>query len=183
LLLFLAGDLYVTNVALRNNINKTLINNVTNIMYFRKDLGHQDVPQEVAWNCDFYVTICAVPRNQNHLCRDPVGSSVLSSARHYEHLAKWTIHVVLLMPDHLHLVVTPHLGHDITELVKSWKRYLARTYRLPFQRNFFEHRIRNHETFYAHCLYIRLNPVRAGLVNRPEDWPWVYPILEGGCSD
>src|ERR1700704_2128777 len=114
---------------------------------------------------------------------DCPGSSVLSSAGHYEHLAKWMIHVVLLMPDHLHLVVTPHLGHDITELVKSWKRYLARTYRLPFQRNFFEHRIRNHQTFYAHCEYIRLNPVRAGFVNRPEDWPWVYPILEGGGND
>ncbi len=152
-------------------------------MYFRKDLGHQDVPQEVAWTCDFYVTICAVPRFQNHFCHDPIGSSVLSSARHYERLAKWTIHVVLLMPDHLHLVVTPHLGHDITALVQSWKRYLARTCRVPFQCNFFEHRIRNHENFDAHCRYIRLNPVRAGFVNRTEDWPWVYPILEGEYSD
>lgn len=150
-------------------------------MYFRKDLGHQDVPQEVAWNCDFYATICAVQRYQNHFCRDPIGSGILSSARHYEHLDKWTIHVVLLMPDHL--VVTPHLGSDITDLVKSWKRYLARTYHLSFQRNFFEHRVRNHENFHAHCLYVRLNPVRAGFVGRPEDWPWVYPILEGECSD
>ena len=40
-------------------------------MYFRKDLRHQDVPQGVAWNCDFYVTICAFPRDQNHFCRNP----------------------------------------------------------------------------------------------------------------
>jgi len=43
-------------------------------MYFRKDLRHQDVPRGVAWNCDFCVTICAFPRNQNHFCRNPVGS-------------------------------------------------------------------------------------------------------------
>jgi hypothetical protein len=66
-------------------------------MYFRKELGHQDLPQEVAWSCDFYVTICAEPRRQNHFCRDPVDSAVLSSARHYQNLSKWGIHLLLLI--------------------------------------------------------------------------------------
>jgi hypothetical protein len=57
------------------------------------------VPQEVAWSCDFYVTICANPRRQNHFCRDPVGSAALSSARHYQNLSKWGIHVLLLIRD------------------------------------------------------------------------------------
>jgi len=77
------------------------------------------VPQEVAWSSDFYVTICANPRRQNHFCRDPVGSAVLSSARRYQNLSKWGIHVLLLMPDHLHLVVTPYLGYDITGLITT----------------------------------------------------------------
>jgi putative transposase len=148
-------------------------------MYFRKELGHQDLPFEVAWSCDFYVTICAEPRRQNHFCRDPVGSAVLSSARHYQNLCKWGVHLLLLMPDHLHLVVTPYLGYDITGLITSLKRFLTRSYRLKFQRNFFEHRIRNSENFSAYCQYVRLNPVRAGLVIRPEDWTWVYPRLIG----
>jgi putative transposase len=76
---------------------------------------------------------------------------------------------MLLMPDHLHLVVTPYLGYDITGLITSWKRFLTRSYRLKFQRNFFEHRIRNSENFSAYCQYVRFNPVRAGLVTRPED--------------
>ena len=61
----------------------------------------------------------------------------------------------------------------------SWKRFLTRSYRLKFQRNFFEHRIWNSENFSAYCQYVRLNPVRAGLVIRPEDWTWVYPRLIG----
>jgi putative transposase len=146
-------------------------------MFFRKDLGHQDVPQEVTWSCDFYVTICALPRRENHFCSDPLGLSVLSSARHYQNLYKWSIRVLLLMPDHLHLVVTPCFGYEITGLITSWKRYLTRTHRLKFQRNFFEHRIRNDENFSAYCEYVRFNPVRAGLVSRAEDWPWVYPEL------
>src|SRR4029077_6650392 len=43
---------------------------------------------------------------------------------------------MLLMPDHLHLVVTPYLGYDITSLITGWKRFLTRSYRLKFQRNF-----------------------------------------------
>jgi hypothetical protein len=79
-------------------------------MYFRKELGHQDLPQEVAWSCDFYVTICAEPRRQNHFCRDPVGSAVLSSARHYQNLSKWGVHLLLLMPDH-RVVCSTYAGY------------------------------------------------------------------------
>jgi putative transposase len=148
-------------------------------VFLRKELGHHDVPQEVAWSCDFYVTVCALPRGQNHFCRNPIGSAVLSSACHYQNLFKWTVHILLLMPDHLHLVVTPCLDHDITGLISSWKRYLTRTHRLRFQRNFFEHLIRDGENFDAYCRYVCFNPVRAGLVRRPEHWPWVYPGLIG----
>jgi len=83
------------------------------------------------------------------------------------------------MPDHLHLVVTPYLGYDITGLITSWKRFLTRSYQLKFQRNFFEHRIRNSENFNEYCQYVRFNPVRAGLAIRPEDWTWVYPQFNG----
>jgi REP element-mobilizing transposase RayT len=41
---------------------------------------------------------------------------------------------------------------------------------------FITNRIRNHENFHAHCLYVRLNPVRAGFVNQPEDWLCVHPM-------
>ena len=47
-----------------------------------------------------------------------------------------------------------------------FRKELTRSYRLKFQRNFFEHRIRNSENFSAYCQYVRSNPVRAGLVTR-----------------
>ena len=148
------------------------------MMFYRKNLGHDDVPQKYVWSCQFSVTICVLPRYQNHLCRYPVGPGVLSSALHYQQLEKWRISLLLLMPDHAHLVVTPCLGYALTELIVGWKRYLTRTYHLSFQRDFFDHRIRNTESFNAHCRYIRWNPARAGLVKSPEDWEWVYPSLE-----
>jgi putative transposase len=146
-------------------------------MFHRKYLGHRDVPAEVAWDAHFSVVVCALPRGANSLCFDPVGSGVLNAGRYYETLEKWHLRLLLLMPDHLHLIVTPCLGHSLSPLIADWKRYLRRTYRIKFQRGFFDHRIRDTKNFNAQCQYVRENPVRARLVRRPEDWPWFYPRI------
>jgi putative transposase len=156
---------------------KTLKNYVSTFVFHRKYLGHRDVPAEVAWDAHFSVTICTLPRGANNLCFDPISSGILNAARNYEVLEKWHVRLLLLMPDHLHLIVTPCLGHSLSPLIADWKRYLCRTYRIKFQRNFFDHRIRDTENFNAQCQYVRENPVRAGLVRTPQDWPWFYPQI------
>jgi putative transposase len=151
-------------------------------VFYRKYLGHGDVPGWVAWSAVFSVTICALPRcvlprGANNLCFDPVGSAILNASRHYDSLEKWDVSLLLLMPDHLHLTVTPCLGYSLSPLIRDWKRYLCRTHRINFQRDFFDHRIRNAENFNVQCQYVRENPVRAGLVEKPDEWPWFYPRI------
>jgi putative transposase len=140
----------------------------------RKHLGHDDTPYPYTWDSHFSITVCALPRGENHLCHDRLGNGILSSAAYYRALQKWDVVLLLLMPDHLHLVMTPCLGYSLTQVMVSWKRYLAREYKLCLQRDFFDHRLRNTENFNAHCEYILWNPVRAGLVEKPQDWPWIY---------
>jgi putative transposase len=41
-----------------------------------------------------------------------------------------------------------------------------------WQRQFFDHIIRNHQDFEETLEYIRMNPVRRGLVKNPGDWPY-----------
>jgi hypothetical protein len=41
-----------------------------------------------------------------------------------------------------------------------------------WQRGFFDHLIRNLESYGEKWEYVRQNPVRARLVTRPEDWPY-----------
>ena len=41
-----------------------------------------------------------------------------------------------------------------------------------WQPRFWEHHIRDEEDFRAHVRYCWINPVKHGLVARPEDWPW-----------
>ena len=41
-----------------------------------------------------------------------------------------------------------------------------------WQRRFWEHHIRDEADYWAHVRYCWMNPVKHGLVARPEDWPW-----------
>lgn len=44
----------------------------------------------------------------------------------------------------------------------------------PGRGTFFDHRLRNFRDEDEKISYILMNPVRQGLCERAEDWPWVY---------
>ena len=55
----------------------------------------------------------------------------------------------------------------------EWKKYLARQHQVSWQRDFFDHRLRDHQEVLEKTSYIEMNPVRKGLCERAEDWPWI----------
>ena len=83
------------------------------------------------------------------------------------------------MPDHVHLLVTMSPAFDLAKTISSWKQWLARHHRIEWQRNFFDHRVRNERGEDDKGLYILGNPVRAGFVEKAEDWEWVWRPREG----
>ena len=54
----------------------------------------------------YFVTICCQPRGVNQLCLPGVAEALLDSARVYVDLRKWFPLLFLLMPDHLHMLVS-----------------------------------------------------------------------------
>lgn len=62
----------------------------------------------------------------------------------------------------------------ISERVSNWKRWLATQHRIQWQGGFFEHRLRSFESREEKAHYILQNPVRAGLAQKAEDWPFVW---------
>lgn len=88
----------------------------------------------------------------------------------------------LLMPDHLHAILAVPRLERLSEVIRNWKRLTARAHGVRWQRNFFDHRLRSCEALEAKARYIRENPVRAGLVDRAEDWPHLldHDLLEKG---
>ena len=45
-----------------------------------------------------------------------------------------------------------------------------------WQTGFFDHVLRSGESYGEKWEYVRMNPVRAGLAARPEDWPYAGEI-------
>jgi putative transposase len=78
------------------------------------------------------------------------------------------------MPDHLHLLVCTPQDRELTKVIGPWKQWLAREHEIEWQENFFDHRLRRDESAEEKWQYVHFNPVRAGLIDRPEDWPWVW---------
>ena len=93
----------------------------------------------------------------------------------------WLVSDYLLMPDHLHLFCAPRdLHFTIERWIAFWKDRLAKTCSDAgtFQRGGFHHRLRDGENYSQKWQYVRENPVRAGLVAKPEDWPFQGRVHE-----
>jgi putative transposase len=139
----------------------------------RSKLPHA-VPQWVAEGSWFFITIKCVPQGQNQLCHAGTGDAVLSAVRHNHEKLAWYCRLCLLMPDHLHGIFAFPREPGMQTVVKNWKHFVAAKLGVEWQRDFFDHRLRNADELQEKTSYILLNPVRKGLCERIEDWIWVY---------
>ena len=98
----------------------------------------------------------------------------------------FTIDAIVVLPDHLHLVMTlpdddadyPNrwrmIKRRFTDAVKTSGVEVARRENgdaALWQRRYWEHTIRGEKDFERHVDYIHFNPVKHGLVQRVRDWP------------
>jgi putative transposase len=139
----------------------------------RGRLGH-GIPQWVNDPSFFLITICCVPRQINQLCRKGVGEAVLDTVLFYHQHLKWNCLLFLLMPDHAHGIIAFPREPGIKQTVTAWKGYNHRFHGIVWQRDFFDHRLREQSLLEEKISYVLQNPVRAGLCVRPEDWPYIY---------
>jgi REP element-mobilizing transposase RayT len=124
----------------------------------------------------FFITICAATRGVNSLCTDEIGPQLIAAAETYHAAGRWWLKVFLLMPDHAHMLVSFPPDSDMATTIRVWKSYQTRTLGVRWQSGFFDHRLRSDESEELKAEYIRMNPVRAGLVAGAEEWPFVWPV-------
>jgi len=98
---------------------------------------------------------------------------LFTTARLYHAKARWYLNLLLLIPDHLHLLIGIDGKAPLSDIVRDFKRIIARTTVIKWQRNYFDHRVRNDESLAEKADYILNNPVRAGFVTRANQWPFV----------
>ena len=119
---------------------------------------------------------------------DLVAQTILIGAvekRFYE------LHAWVVMPNHVHMLILP--TEQVLAVMKWLKGRSAREANqilgrtgLPFwQRDSFDHYLRRSSDLWRFIDYIEANPVRAGLIGRPEDWKWSSAArrkLAGGAA-
>jgi len=99
---------------------------------------------------------------------------------HVEHRHGWVCHAYCLMATHYHLVLASTrqaLSDGLCELNGIYARgFNQRHGRFGhlFADRFSSRLIESEEYLYDACSYVVLNPVKAGICERVEEWPWSY---------
>jgi putative transposase len=150
--------------------------------HYRRNLPHRQWIRKV-----FFVTFCTHKREVlTPGSRDMVLETCLvGNGKLFQ------LHAVVVMPDHVHLMLTP-LGdekceiavHEIMQAIKGTSahrinRYLGRKGKL-WQEESFDRAMREVENVRGKIEYILGNPVRAGLVQNPFDYRWLWRESTGG---
>jgi putative transposase len=92
----------------------------------------------------------------------------------------WTCYALCVLGSHYHLVLEttrPALSSGVRRLNWTYAVYFNTKYGAVghiFADRFGARAIEGDEYLHDACSYVLLNPVRAGLCERVEDWPWSY---------
>jgi REP element-mobilizing transposase RayT len=90
----------------------------------------------------------------------------------------------IVMPNHVHVLFQPVAGWTVATIAASWKKFTARKicdgrwdsgdgpHATVWHREYWDRYIRNRRHFEQTVEYIHINPVKAGLVDCAEKWPW-----------
>jgi putative transposase len=135
-------------------------------------------PQELR---TFFVTTSTLDKRALFMS-ERMAEGLLATLRSNYKQRRFSLHAFVIMPDHIHLLITP--AEDIPlekamQFIKGGFSFKAKK-ELGFNgeiwgKSFSNHRIRNYQDFEQHRRYIERNPARRGL---REPYKYVYPTLD-----
>jgi putative transposase len=108
-----------------------------------------------------------------------VAKIMVETILHYRQKSAYLLHAFVVMPDHLHLLITPGATTSLekaVQFIKGGSSYSIHNHRGHnmeiWQVGFYDWTIRDMADWQAKIDYIHQNPVRGRLVDKPEDWPY-----------
>ncbi len=152
---------------------------------YRRDLPHLQRPGET-----FAITFAT--RNRWKL-PEAVRGAVLDRCV-YAHGTRFELHAAVVMPNHVHLLLTPNNDSDgatfgLSQILNSIKgasshavnKALGRSGAV-WQSESFDHGLRSEDSLRGTAEYICANPLRAGLVASEDDYRWLWREWTEGAS-
>ena len=123
-----------------------------------------------------------------HLSNPAVAVLAAQALRYFDQ-KRYCLFAWSVMPNHVHVVARIFVDYTLASVVHSWKSFTAKKANdllgcegAFWQREYYDHLIRNQTEFQRAIQYVADNPAKAGLKN----WPWVWvwgqdgPIVAGG---
>jgi len=122
----------------------------------------------------FFVTTVTAQRRPIFR-RETTANLMIETLAHYRDERKFLLHEFVIMPDHIHALLTPAPEISLEramQFIKGGFSFRLKSHPPVWQASFTNHRVRDFEDYEQHRQYIRMNPVRARLAERPEQYPY-----------
>lgn len=126
----------------------------------------------------YFITVCCYNRQKNFLYKENV--QILFNALGWLEKEKYLeMHFSIVMPDHIHLIFQLTGNKTLSEVIKSLKQFTGRRIKQRmhvktpiWQEQYYDHLIRKDEDLLEIIKYCWYNPVRAGIVDNPNEYPY-----------
>jgi len=131
------------------------------------------IPSRASSPGTFFVTT-ATDNRRRVFKSDTNAEMFLETLQRYRSLGYYKLHAFVVMPDHVHIILTPQgitLERAVGFIKGGFSHRLAA--KMPvWQRGFTDHRIRDAADMEVRRTYLHMNPVRGRLVESPELYPY-----------
>jgi putative transposase len=123
-----------------------------------------------------FITFSCYRRRPN-LCAAEACSAFVSAVERVRLDYGLCVYGYVVMPEHVHLLMNEPERNTLAQAIKSLKQGVARRLALRaadsfWQARYYDFNVWSEHKFVEKLRYIHRNPVKRGLVQRPEDWPW-----------
>ncbi len=119
-----------------------------------------------------------------HMRNFRIAKIVADTLQHF-HGQRYELMTWCVMPNHVHVIFSPLGEHTLETILHAWKSYSAHEVNILlgrtghfWQREYFDHIVRNGRSLQKITRYVLENPQKAGL----QDWPWVSTAVSGSAG-
>jgi putative transposase len=126
----------------------------------------------------YFITACAHMK-QNLFQRDQVAELMVTTFFRYRDAGEFELHEYVVMPNHIHLLLSIKPDQELSRVMQVIKggfshslRQHGIVFRAVWEQRYYDRRVRDANEFAEFTHYIRQNPVRKGLAERPEEYPY-----------
>jgi putative transposase len=135
----------------------------------------------------YFLTMCV--KNRRKVLATPKVFEAIKNA--ISQLQKWHVLAGVIMPDHIHWVISPVEDRELSvgDFSHGFKRTLRKclgAQSWEWQRGSFDRLLRSEDNLRSKWIYVKENPVRHGFVQRADDWPYYVDFINepdpGSCQ-